>query len=104
MRSGCANSSMIAMLHPDRSIEQVYLHRSPIDMRKQMDGLAALVEGVLKLDPFASGLFVFINRKRDKLKILAWDVSGFIAGTNALEQEKFSWPHRSNATVVTLSG
>lgn len=33
------------MLRPDRSIERVYLHRAPIDMRKQMDGLAALVEG-----------------------------------------------------------
>lgn len=36
------------MLRPDRSIERVYLHRAPVDMRKQIDGLAALVEGVLK--------------------------------------------------------
>jgi len=92
------------MLRPERSIERVYLHRAPIDMRKQMDGLAALVEGVLRLDPFSSALFVFINRKRDKLKILAWDASGFIVWYKRLEREKFGWPHRSSETVVTLSG
>ncbi len=92
------------MLRPERSIERVYLHRAPIDMRKQMDGLAALVEGVLRLDPFSSALFVFINRKRDKLKILCWDASGFIVWYKRLEQEKFAWPHRSSETVVQLSG
>jgi transposase len=92
------------MLRPDRGIEQVYLHRAPIDMRKQMDGLAALVEGVLAADPFCGALFVFINRRRDKLKILAWDRTGFTVWYKRLEQEKFAWPHRSNETVVTLSG
>jgi transposase len=47
-------------------------------MRKQMNGLAALVEGVLKADPFSGALFVFINRRRDKLKMLVWDRTGFI--------------------------
>lgn len=91
------------MLRPDGSVDRVYLHRAPIDMRKQMDGLAALVEGVLKLDAFASALFVFINRRRDKLKILVWDRSGFIVWYKRLEREKFAWPHRSSETVVTLS-
>jgi transposase len=42
-------------------------------MRKQMDGLAAIVKEVLELDPLSGSLCVFINRKRDKLKILLWD-------------------------------
>src|SRR5690606_28561931 len=92
------------MLRPDRSIERVYLHRAPIDMRKQMDGLAALVEGTLQSDPFSGALFVFINRRRDRLKILAWDRTGFIVWYKRLEQEKFAWPLRSQATVVSLSG
>jgi transposase len=92
------------MLRPERSIERVYLHRAPIDMRKQMDGLAALVEGVLRADPFSGALFVFINRRRDKLKMLAWDRTGFIVWYKRLEQEKFAWPMRSSETMVTLSG
>lgn len=92
------------MLRPDRSIKQVYLHRAPIDMRKQIDGLAALVEGTLRSDPFSGALFVFINRRRDKLKMLAWDRTGFIVWYKRLEQEKFAWPLRSSETMVSLSG
>lgn len=91
------------MRRPDREIGQVYLHRAPIDMRKQMNGLAALVEGVMQLSPFADALFVFINRKRDKLKILLWDRSGFIVWYKRLEQEKFQWPVRVSDAVIILS-
>jgi transposase len=91
-------------MRPDRSIERVYLHRAPIDMRKQMDGLSALVEGVLKQNPFSGSLFVFINRKRDKLKMLMWDRSGFIVWYKRLEQEKFAWPTRATETILTLTG
>ena len=76
----------------------------PIDMRKQMNGLAALVEGVLKQNPFSGALFVFVNRRRDKLKILVWDCSGFVVWYKRLEQEKFHWPIKSNEVTVTLSG
>lgn len=91
-------------MRPDRSIGCVYLHRAPIDMRKQMDGLALLVEGVLKQNPFSGAVFVFINRRRDKLKLLMWDRSGFIVWYKRLEQEKFAWPARSTDTTITLSG
>lgn len=90
------------MLRPDRGIE-VYLHRAPIDMRKQMDGLAALVEGAMGKNAFGGALFVFINRRRDKLKMLVWDKSGFIVWYKRLEQEKFPWPVRSTDTIVTLT-
>jgi transposase len=92
------------MFRPDRSIERVYLHRAPVDMRKQMDGLAALVEGVLKTDPFSGALFIFINKRRDKLKMLAWDRTGFVVWYKRLEQAKFPWPVRSTETMVTLTG
>ena len=92
------------MLRPDRSIERVYLHRAPVDMRKQIDGLAALVEGVLKENPFSGALFIFVNKRRDKLKMLAWDRTGFIVWYKRLEREKFAWPLRSNEAMVTLTG
>jgi transposase len=66
------------MLRPDRSIERVYLHRLPVDMRKQMDGLALLAKDVLGQDPFSGALFVFTNKRRSKLKILTWERNGFV--------------------------
>ena len=106
MHSGCVYwcKGMSTMLRPDRSIRCVYLHRAPIDMRKQMDGLAALVEGTLKENVFSGALFVFINRRRDKLKMLVWDRTGFIVWYKRLERDKFAWPVRASETVVTLTG
>lgn len=92
------------MLRPDRRIERVYLHRAPIDMRKQIDGLAALVEGAMQANPFSGALYIFTNRRRDKLKMLVWDRTGFIVWYKRLEREKFAWPRYSSETVVTLTG
>ena len=55
-------------MHPGCSIEQVYLYREPIDFRKAIDGLSALVELELGLSPFASALYVFTNRHHNKVK------------------------------------
>jgi transposase len=81
----------------------IYLHRAPIDMRKQIDGLAALVEGAMKLNPFQGAVFVFINRSRNKLKALYFDRSGFVVWYKRLEQETFPWPVRACEEVVTLT-
>ena len=58
------------MLLPNEADLRVYLHRAPIDMRKQRNGLAALVREVVKQDPFSTALYCFIGKRRDKLKIL----------------------------------
>ena len=54
---------------------RVYLALSPCDMRRSFDGLHALVTETLELDAFAGHLFVFGNRRRDRIKILYWGVS-----------------------------
>lgn len=56
---------------------KVYLHREPVDGRKAIDGLALLVEQALGLDPFSPAVFVFSNRRRDRIKILLWERTGF---------------------------
>jgi transposase len=92
------------MLRPDRDIERVYLCRKPVDMRKQMDGLAAIVKEVLELDPMSGTLFVFIDRKKSKLKILFWEKNGFVIWYKRLERHKFHWPIRVDDDAVTLTG
>lgn len=69
-----------------------------------MDGLVAIVKKVLELDPVSGTLFVFIVRRRAKLKILPWEKYGFVIWYKRLERHKFHWPHRFDVDGVTLTG
>src|ERR1700760_1208738 len=93
------------MFLPDRQHLRVFLHRTPVDMRKQRNGLAALAKSVMEQDPFSAGsLFVFIGKQRDKLKILYWDRNGFALWYKVIEgKEKFHWPRRLQSASVTLT-
>jgi transposase len=70
----------------------VHLAGGATDMRKSIDGLAALVSQVFQLDPFSPSLFVFCNRDRNKLKILYWEHNGFWLFYRRLERGRFRWP------------
>jgi len=70
----------------------VYLYADPVDMRKSIDGLAALVEQAWDRSPFDGTLFVFCNRQRDKIKILCWENNGFVLWYKRLEKHRFHWP------------
>ena len=80
---------------------QVYLHREAIDFRVGLNGLAILVEQALGLDPFAEALYVFRNRRRDRVKILGWQRNGFWLSMKHLEKDRFIWPDA--VTVPTLT-
>ncbi len=71
-------------------------------MRKSFDGLCALAQSVLKQDPFSGHLFVFVNRRRDKVKILYWDRSGFCLVYKRLEEGTFRVPERTEIGVREL--
>lgn len=90
-------------MHPGCHIEQVYLCREPIDFRKSINGLSALVEQELALDPFGSALYVFINRQRNKIKVLYWHRNGFCLWLKRLEEEKFHWPKRCETNTQTVT-
>jgi len=79
-----------------QSITHIYMAQGVTDLRKGIDGYAALVSGVMKLDPFSSSLFLFSNRTKDKLKILVWDGNGFWLCYKRLESGKFKWLKSSN--------
>lgn len=85
-----------------REVMAVYLHREPVDFRKSINGLSAIVEGAMGLSPLSGALFVFCNQKRDKVKILYWDKSGFALWYKRLEKEKFKWPRRFSEAIITL--
>jgi transposase len=80
----------------------IYVHRDPVDFRKNVNGLVAIVEQSLRLDVFAPACFVFGNKRRDKIKLLGWQKNGFWLCYKRLEADRFIWP-RAEAAVVTLS-
>lgn len=91
------------MLRPSPRI-QVYLYMEPVDMRKSIDGLAALVENELELSPMRKALFVFCNRGRDKIKLLYWERNGFVVWYKRLEQQRFRWPRQSEFAYEVRDG
>lgn len=72
---------------------KVWIHRDPVDMRRSIDGLSAIVRNSMKL---AVGdhrhLFVFSGRCRSRIKILHWDKTGFVVWYKLLEKSRFPWP------------
>lgn len=82
---------------------KVYLASGSTDMRKSIDGLAAIVQESFKLDPFSTSLFVFCNRSRNKLKILHWHHNGFWLHYRRLEKGVFRWPKASRESPLILS-
>ena len=57
---------------------RIYLASQPTDMRRGFDGLMGMVRSVVHEDPFSGHLFVFVSKRRDRVKILFWDRGGFV--------------------------
>ena len=91
------------MMRPSNDLPAIYVCVDPVDFRKQIDGLAALVQDVLALDPFSEHLFAFTNRRRTHCRVLYWERSGFVLWTKRLERERFRWPRAAGVTL-TLTG
>lgn len=81
---------------------RVYVATAPVDFRKGMDGLAALAEQQLGLDPFSGAVVVFRAKRADRVKLLVWDGSGMVLISKRLEQSRFVWP-RIEGGVMRLS-
>jgi transposase len=79
------------MMHLPASV-RVYLSTAPCDMRRSFDGLHALVTNAMQLDAFGGHLFVFSNRRRDRIKILYWDRDGFAVWAKRLEEGTYAMP------------
>ncbi len=85
------------------AVNQVYLSVGVTDMRKAINGLSMIVSQQLGHDPFNGSVFVFCNRRRDKLKILYWERNGFWLYYRRLDKGKFQWPRDLDQQTVPLS-
>ena len=81
---------------------KVFIALEPCDMRKGFNGLEALVAGRLDESVQDGALFLFSNKKRNRLKVLYWDGSGLWVLCKRLEQGCFSWPRSTEPHVVKL--
>ena len=91
------------MMRSDTKVEKVYLYPKPVDFRKSIDGLAALVELDIKVAAFDPVLFVFLNRHRNRVKILHWERDGFCLWLTRLESERFKTSPDATVDACRLS-
>ena len=73
-------------------VRRILAYREPVDMRKQFDGLLGVVTNVMAEDPLTGTLFVFFNRRRNYLKLVYWDRTGFCLFAKRLERGRFVLP------------
>lgn len=83
--------------------DDIYLHLAPVDFRKSINGLLMIIENELEINAFTGALFLFTNRKHDKLKLLYWDKTGFALWYKRLEKQRFKWPKLDELNRMRLS-
>lgn len=86
----------------------VYIYRGKVDFRKSIDGLSSIVMSEMKRSPMSGAMFLFMGRRRDRIKILYWDKTGFCLWYKRLEEAKYFWPKlisgETSNGVVELTG
>jgi transposase len=79
----------------------IYLHTGSTDMRKSFDGLSGIIRGTCGADPSDGSLFLFVNKRRDRIKALWWDGDGYVLWYKRLE-EGTRCSRRRRSTETTL--
>lgn len=80
----------------------IYLCAQAVDLRKSFDGLSGLVESVFQRNVLDGHLFLFVNKRRDRIKALWWDRDGLVLWYKRLEHGTFETPQRADQTYMTL--
>lgn len=80
------------MLNPPANTK-AFICSVPVDMRASFDSLSGMIESHFQLNPLSGDLFVFLSRRRDRMKVLAWELDGYILYYKRLEEGTFSWIH-----------
>lgn len=79
--------------------QPIHLCCTPVDMRKSFDGLCGIIKNNFKKDPSLDGIFVFVNKERNKMKLLVWDRHGYWLLYKRLEAGRFQMPP-SEHTII----
>jgi len=84
---------------------QLYLYTHPTDMRKNFDGLCGIISAELGRNPLGGDIFAFVNRRRDKMKLLVWDRPGSGFSTNAWKKGRYKFPkiRQTNPPLKSLT-
>jgi len=88
---------------PSQAVK-IVVATKPVDFRKGHDGLAAVVQNELGLDPHSGIIVVFRAKRGDRIKVLLWDGSGLVMAYKRLEQGKFAWPGISDGVMRLSKG
>lgn len=80
--------------------DRVWLAAGFTDMRKSIDGLSAIVKYEMEVDPLSPAIFVFCGRRRDRIKLLYWEINGFWLLYKRLEKGCFRWPTPGTESVL----
>ena len=82
-----------------------FLYGKSVDMRKSFDGLSGLIRDQMHGDPLSGDVFIFINRRRNQIKLLCWEKDGFMLFYKRLERGTFEWPigDQSDISIEVLS-
>jgi transposase len=81
---------------------RIFVHALPTDMRKHFNGLSAIVTDCFGMDVLRGDYFVFVNRSRDRCKILYWDRDGLVVWAKRLERGRFQLPGGGDATSLAI--
>ena len=83
---------------------RVLVAMKPVDFRKGMNGLAALVQEQLKADPFSGTIYCFRSKRADRVKLVFWDGTGLCLFCKRLEDGKLRWPRVPSGSQRKVSG
>ncbi|MDE7203252.1 MAG: IS66 family insertion sequence element accessory protein TnpB [Lachnospiraceae bacterium] len=91
------------MLGDITAVDEIYIVCGYTDMRRSIDGLCAIVEHQLHMDPRKSAVYLFCGRRCDRIKLLMWDRDGFLLLYKRMEVEgRFRWPrNQTEARLLT---
>ncbi|MCC5831970.1 MAG: IS66 family insertion sequence element accessory protein TnpB [Chlamydiales bacterium] len=78
---------------------RLFLYQHPMNMRKSFEGLSAIIEELFPGELYSDAFFIFLNRRKDHMKVLFWDGDGFVIWFKRLEQGTFSWKWGSQTTL-----
>ncbi len=86
-----------------QDFNHIYIHKQKVDLRKNINGLAVIVQEEMKLDLKSSSIFIFTNQKRNLMKVIYFDKSGFCLWLKRLEESKFPWPKELEKDVIEIT-